>query len=52
MVVVERFKQESRYGLSTGTKKVVAVVKRWLSVEVQLFTILIIIVQNISHQEN
>ena len=33
-------------------QKIVAVVKRWLLVEIQPFTILIIIVQNISHQEN
>ena len=35
----------------TSTKKV-AVVKRWPLTEVKPFTILIFIVQNISHQEN
>ena len=35
VAVVERFKQESMYGLSAGTKKVV-VVERWLLVKVRL----------------
>ena len=42
--VVERFKQELMYGLSTGTKKCgrcreVAVMERWPLVEVQLYII-------------
>ena len=51
-----------RWPLSRGSNKSrcmdfppvqkVAIVKRWPLVEVQPFTILIIIVQNISHQEN
>ena len=36
VVVVERFKQESMYGLFAGTKKV-AVVERWPLVKVRLF---------------
>ena len=36
VAVVKRFKQESMYGLSAGTKKV-AVVERWPLVEVRLY---------------
>ena len=35
VAVVERFRQELMYGLSSGTKKV-AVVERWSLVEVRL----------------
>ena len=34
VAVVERFKQELMYGLSTGTKKKVAVIERWRCGEV------------------
>ena len=40
MAVVERFRQESTYGLSAGTKKV-ALVERWPLVEVRLYEYLI-----------
>ena len=37
MATVERFKQESMYGLSAKKKTGVAIVERWLLVEVRLY---------------
>ena len=55
MAVVERFKQEVMYGLSSGTKKggrcrEVAVVERWPLVEVRLYFNSISLVVTRGHQ--